>query len=63
MTALYTLNNLPTHPTDEEILGKVEELCGAIDWKALKESYLKLGFPWRPDLEQRLKEAEACSTK
>lgn len=59
LTAIYTLNALPTHPTDEEILDKVAELNGGVDWPRLKESYLKNGFNWREDHEKRLKEAEA----
>ena len=60
MTALYTLSKMPTHPSYNEIVSRVDELSlkGTIDWKRLKQSYITCGFDWPDRLEAKLQEAE-----
>lgn len=58
LTAIYCLSNNPTHPTIAEIITKVDETVAGIDWKRLKESYLKCGFNWPDHFERKLKEME-----
>lgn len=58
LTAVYCLSKNPTHPTVDEILAKAEDVTPGIDWKRLKESYLKCGFEWPERLERKLREQE-----
>lgn len=60
LTAIYTLQDLATPPNVDEILEKIDNSMGGINWPRLKESYMKHGYYWPEKYEQKLQEVEKC---